>query len=484
MSFTYDGANRLKESAGLSTYADTESGITYDKNGNILTLNRVGAASDILTYVYTGNRLSSVDDASGNNTGVKSGTSSYGYDANGNMTSDGNRGATLTYNYLNLPQTVAVGGKTLTYDYDAAGTKHKYIADTLTVKYAGAFEYNQDNVFRRLALSEGHAVYRKDSLKFEYYLKDHLGNVRVVFDEKGTILQKNDYYPFGMSIDRNNPVTTEADRNHINRMLYNAKELQVGSGLVDYGARMYMPEVGRFGSIDKFTEKYHSLSGFQYAANNPIRNIDVNGDSINVAQSLKDNKTALSAWTAFANTKQGRRFLANFASAGQKAGNYTFAKNGRYHTKGINLSYQSENIEYEGTSGNTGTAITQSGMNITVTIDNDKGRTLSSEVITTFHESFIHAENDALDYIDDKKVNYSNLGLTPNQKGSVTSQHFQHVKVRDDYKNLGIGPKNVNLWPEQALRGIIDANRALKLNTNVEYNFKRMWDYNGGANPQ
>jgi len=37
--------------------------------------------------------------------------------------------------------------------------------------------------------------------------------------------------------------------------LYNEKELQVGSGYLDYGARMYMPEVGRWGAVDPLGEK-------------------------------------------------------------------------------------------------------------------------------------------------------------------------------------------------------------------------------------
>jgi hypothetical protein len=157
------------------------------------------------------------------------------------MTSDGNRGAVLTYNYLNLPKTVTLGGKTLTYDYHAAGTKHKYVADTLTAKYAGGFEYNQLNVFKRLSISEGQAVYRKDTIRFDYFLKDHLGNVRVVFDERGRILQRTDYYPFGLEIDRNAPVQTPSARNNVNQYRYNGKELQVGTGFVDYGARMDPP---------------------------------------------------------------------------------------------------------------------------------------------------------------------------------------------------------------------------------------------------
>jgi hypothetical protein len=70
------------------------------------------------------------------------------------------------------------------------------------------------------------------------------------FDEKGRILQQTDYYPLGLEIDRNAPVQTKAARNNVNRFLYNGKELQVGSGYLDYGARMYMPEIGQMGSID------------------------------------------------------------------------------------------------------------------------------------------------------------------------------------------------------------------------------------------
>ena len=48
----------------------------------------------------------------------------------------------------------------------------------------------------------------------------------------------------------------------------------------DYGARMYNPALGRFTTQDRFAEKYPAMSLYQYGANNPIRNIDVNGDSI------------------------------------------------------------------------------------------------------------------------------------------------------------------------------------------------------------
>lgn len=48
---------------------------------------------------------------------------------------------------------------------------------------------------------------------------------------------------------------------------------------LDYGQRMYDPQIGRFHTLDRFAEKYESLTPYQYGANNPIKYIDVNGDS-------------------------------------------------------------------------------------------------------------------------------------------------------------------------------------------------------------
>ncbi len=66
-----------------------------------------------------------------------------GLNLNGNMTEDKNRGLELvTYNYLNLPETLLGSGQTIEYIYDANGQKvAKKAPDGTMTYYAGSFVY-------------------------------------------------------------------------------------------------------------------------------------------------------------------------------------------------------------------------------------------------------------------------------------------------------------------------------------------------------
>jgi len=96
------------------------------------------------------------------------------------------------------------------------------------------------------------------------------------------VMEYQHYYPFGMQLEA---LGYTSGNDLKNNYLYNGKELQEDYGLnwYDYGARMYDPVIGRFTTQDAYAEKYASLTPYQYGANNPIKYIDINGDSINVA---------------------------------------------------------------------------------------------------------------------------------------------------------------------------------------------------------
>ena len=297
--FTYDGLDRMLnatygETASISTNANrfSENVTGYDKNGNIKSLQRYGQTGasaygliDNLTFTLNGNQLSRVDDAVstaayGTNTAFVNGASvagEYAYDANGNLTKDLNKGITdIQYNVLNLPSTVSFSdGSTITYTYGADGTKlrtvHKIGSTTTTTDYCGNVIY--ENGTQKLLLTEEGYINLTGTQQYHYYLKDHQGNNRVVINQSGTVEETNHYYPFGGVF---------GTTGNTQPYKYNGKEFDTKKGLnwYDYGARHYDAALGRFTTNDRFAEKYYSMSPYQYGANNPVNNIDVNGDTI------------------------------------------------------------------------------------------------------------------------------------------------------------------------------------------------------------
>jgi RHS repeat-associated protein len=188
--------NAFRESERYSLGGDIQSLFRNSKIGNI----------DNLAYSYSNDsKLKSVTD----NADVHSELTNefhdlenqaieYSYDPNGSLIEDKNKGITaITYNYLNLPETLTdQNGNTVTYTYDATGTKLSKTFNGNTHYYVNGAEYeNHDLLF--IATEEGRVrMKNSDALNtsdyvYDYFLKDHLGNVRVTLT---TEIRNTEYY--------------------------------------------------------------------------------------------------------------------------------------------------------------------------------------------------------------------------------------------------------------------------------------------------
>ena len=316
--YVYDPLNRLL--AGFYQKDTNPSAgeyfekMEYDLNGNITRLKRSeamlgGTATaeviDNLKYDYSGNRLTKViEEQIGNSKGYPylPAHNLIEYDhsvaaGNGNMTKHLDKGIkNIVYNFLNLPFEIDISGgklggfsKKLEYIYRADGVKvskiYSPMMGNIETNYLDGFQYDNSEtgitsqplapILKFVPTSEGYFDYVQN--KYIYNYTDHLGNIRLSYYLNGSsteVLEENNYYPFGLKHQGYNGLTG----NGAYQYKYNGKELQE-TGMYDYGARFYMPDLGRWGVVDPLTEKSRRLSTFNYAANNPIRFIDPDGRS-------------------------------------------------------------------------------------------------------------------------------------------------------------------------------------------------------------
>ncbi|SHF75305.1 DUF6443 domain-containing protein [Flavobacterium defluvii] len=306
--YAYDNLNRLrtaifKQNGTVNNYYDET--LTYDKNGNIMSLVRNGDVASIkqidnLAYSYgSTNNLNQLTKVVDNATTYKAGgfvdsaantVDDYSYDANGNMTKDNNKNITaITYNHLNLPTkiTFATTGN-IVYLYNATGQKVQKIvtvtspASVTTTDYLGGYQYD-NAALKFFPTTEGYVEPVSGSYKYVYQYKDHLGNVRVSYDKTLAIKEESNFYPFGLKQEGYNTVKTGVE----NKYKYNGKELQdeLGLNFYDYGARNYDPALGRWMNIDPLAEQMRRFSPYNYAFNNPVYFIDLDGMAPRAGQS-------------------------------------------------------------------------------------------------------------------------------------------------------------------------------------------------------
>lgn len=305
----YNGSSFVAGSTGIagSIKYDMQMGngidpmSAYDLNGNIKRMVQYGYVQssnssvlvDDLTYNYKqgeiSNKLAKVTDDQTTDYQLgdfKNGTNTdddYDYDINGNLTKDLNKGiSSISYNILNLPKQIVVDNRgTISYTYDAAGNKlSKTVNETgqaaKTTQYVGGMIF-ENNVLQHVATEEGRVRLASGQWRYDYFLKDHLGNVRVMLADNGDALEETHYYPFGLT---QKGISSQQSGSLANKYKYNGKEEQTELGLdwMDYGARMYDNRIGRWHVVDPKADQIHSSSIYNYTLNNPIIFLDPNGE--------------------------------------------------------------------------------------------------------------------------------------------------------------------------------------------------------------
>ena len=196
-------------------------------------------------------------------------------------------------------------------------------------------------------------TYRSDGVKMHrYYVRDYLGSVRAVFDLYGNLEQTNDYNVTGI------PSSRHLGNADVHK--HTGKEFQGFNGLAwyDNNARYYDPILARFTTQDPLAEKYPWLSPYNHCANNPLKYIDPNGDSIAVLNKgtsynqhiglLIQNKD--SKWDYYSVNGNNMYFFGSGSSSGSSNGSSFFV--GGKTTNDLGEKSYNSPVEYLNSSDN------------------------------------------------------------------------------------------------------------------------------------
>ncbi len=225
----------------------------------------------------------------------------YEYDNRGNIISDTKRNTSgMEYDFRNLPLTMQKGAETLKYRYDETGNRILKRAGGKTEYYVRDHSglevgiYDKDDGWTSFNLFGNGLIGRADvyyqSVWVEdpeegmvevqqriderfYYIKDHLGSIRVTIDQTNQVTAAQDYSAYG-EIWRSLNSSTPGDR-----YKFTEKELDIETGYAYHGARYYDPWRITWNSPDPLEDKYPGWSSYNYCIDNPSNYFDPDGEN-------------------------------------------------------------------------------------------------------------------------------------------------------------------------------------------------------------
>ena len=262
--------------------------------------------------------------------GDESNGSAFGYNANGGLITDTGKGIMhIDYDDNNYPRRIQfANGNVTEYVYTATGEKLRTVhytavpnievgsgeTHTLTdaeILFKDSTDYHgsliMENGMPSQYLFDGGYCKLKDgsgnpAVSYHYYDRDHLGNIRGVIDEDGTVEQITNYYPFGAPY--SDATTTNPT---FQRYKYNGKELELMHGLkwYDYGARWYDPLLVNWNRPDPSHKDYYPWSPYVYCGDNPMNAVDPDGRKMVISGNRQQRIEVLSYLQLLTNDKLG-----------------------------------------------------------------------------------------------------------------------------------------------------------------------------------
>jgi RHS repeat-associated protein len=134
-------------------------------------------------------------------------------------------------------------------------------------------------------------VWASNESKFNVFFD----NLQLIHN-RGPVLEETHYYPFGLTMQGISSRSASFGGAE-NKYKYSRKELQNkefadGSGLeeYDFGSRFYNQQIGRWHNIDPLADEWESYSPYAFTLNNPIINIDPNGEDVYLFYAVKYDK--------------------------------------------------------------------------------------------------------------------------------------------------------------------------------------------------
>ncbi len=233
-------------------------------------------------------------------------TTTYSYDANGNLTQAG--GWNYAWDYLNRMLASGYNNSTTTFAYDPSGARVLQTSTTSTTYYPSKFYsltstkagsntyatstnyiWNGDTLLATIdqKLYNGAAT---GSPITRYIHPDHLGSTNAVTDQNGALVQLMDYYPYGATSVSTSSYPTNEKRQYIGQF----SDAQTSLNYLN--ARYYDGSRGQFTSQDpmflgepkqQVLTDPQALNAYSYSEDNPIIKSDPTGKFFGIDDAIE-----------------------------------------------------------------------------------------------------------------------------------------------------------------------------------------------------